>query len=555
MIYRKEVDCDTAVWLLYPSEERHTPYKRSALTLLIEDTSEEAVRRLLEEEGLADFARQNDVILAIPLAPAEGWQPTAAHLDRLARIHGSISRPDNEPVKFNSQGIPLLESMLSEYHPMNDVRYYAGVGTGATLALTLAACRPELTAAVLAVDGSLPEALPEEASGAPVPVMLLGRAAEARGYFDRANHAEPAGDGLDACPVNPSQMVLHDSRPAHLDTETIARAWETLFRRVRRTNTGARGDVEPRTCLESCGFEQVVDEILLPDGLKHTWFIHVPASVRDNPGEKAPLVMFFHGGSDNPEEAAEMSKLHELGEREGFITVYPWGTNRCGWNINLVENEEDDEAYTLQLIDYLIAHYPVDPGRVYLSGFSNGAGHALMMGMMHPDVIAAIFPIDSNWPGMRIGPSDISPEDVPAFRRAMEKKKEKDYRMPVWYTYGTREPSYPVYRGCSQQHQYDFYKWFNRIPVRETPPQCAPDPCGCGVPGDVQLHLAPSGRHPHHQYDVQRFFSEDDVPVNLYNYVIMRDKGHEVAQMDPELGWRYVRHFRREKDGSLTLIP
>ena len=79
--------------------------------------------------------------------------------------------------------------------------------------------------------------------------------------------------------------------------------------------------------------------------------------------------------------------------------------------------------------------------------------------------------------------------------------------------------------------------------------------CGCGVPGDVQLHLAPSGRHPHHQYDVQRFFSEDDVPVNLYNYVIMRDKGHEVAQMDPELGWRYVRHFRREKDGSLTLIP
>ena len=137
----------------------------------------------------------------------------------------------------------------------------------------------------------------------------------------------------------------------------------------------------------------------------------------------------------------------------------------------------------------------------------------------------------------------------------MEKKKEKDYRMPVWYTYGTREPSYPVYRGCSQQHQYDFYKWFNRIPVRETPPQCAPDPCGCGVPGDVQLHLAPSGRHPHHQYDVQRFFSEDDVPVNLYNYVIMRDKGHEVAQMDPELGWRYVRHFRREKDGSLTLIP
>ena len=555
MIHYKELDRDTAVWLFYPGEERRTPYKRSALTLLVEDTSREGIRRLVEEEGLADFALRHDIILAVPVAPREGWLPTAANLERLARIHGGITKPENTPLQFNNQGIPTLESMMSEYHPMNDVRYYAGEGAGATLALTLAACRPELTAAVLAVDGALPETLPEEASGAPVPVMLLGSAVNARAYFDGANHAQPVNAGLDACPINPVQMVVHDINSARLDGETVERAWETLLRRVRRTNTGRRGDVEPRMNLKACGFEQVVEQTLLPDGLKHTWFTHVPSAVKENPGQKVPLVMFFHGGSDNPEEAAEMSKLHELGEREGFITVYPWGANRCGWNIHLHDFEEDDEAYTLQLIDYMIAHYPVDPGRVYLSGFSNGAGHALMMGMMHPDVIAAIFPIDSNWPGARIGPTDTRPEDVPAFCRAMEKKKEKDYRMPVWYTYGTREPSYPVYRGCSQQHQYDFYKWFNHIPVRETPPQDAPDPCGCGVPGDVRLHLAPSARHPHHQYDVQRFFSEDEAPMNLYNYVIMRDKGHEVAQMDPELGWRYVRHFRREKDGSLTLIP
>ena len=48
MIHYKELDRDTAVWLFYPGEERRTPYKRSALTLLVEDTSREGIRRLVE---------------------------------------------------------------------------------------------------------------------------------------------------------------------------------------------------------------------------------------------------------------------------------------------------------------------------------------------------------------------------------------------------------------------------------------------------------------------------------------------------------------------------
>ena len=73
MIHYKELDRDTAVWLFYPGEERRTPYKRSALTLLVEDTSREGIRRLVEEEGLADFALRHDIILAVPVAPRQTW--------------------------------------------------------------------------------------------------------------------------------------------------------------------------------------------------------------------------------------------------------------------------------------------------------------------------------------------------------------------------------------------------------------------------------------------------------------------------------------------------
>ena len=55
--------------------------------------------------------------------------------------------------------------------------------------------------------------------------------------------------------------------------------------------------------------------------------------------------------------------------------------------------------------------------------------------------------IDSNWPGVRCGVSDVNWKDVKPFVLGMERKKQYDYRMPVWYTYGSREISYPIVAG------------------------------------------------------------------------------------------------------------
>jgi len=174
--------------------------------------------------------------------------------------------------------------------------------------------------------------------------------------------------------------------------------------------------------------------------------------------------------------------------------------------------------------------------------------------MLYPELIAAICHINSNWPGRRIGPSELNIEELKPFSIALEKKKKFDYRMPVWYTYGSREASYPVYRGCTQQHQYDFWKRYNNIEIVPTPERDNPHPSGVGVPGHKYTLLKPSRRHPHHEYDVHSFFSMDKEALNLYNYVIMRDKGHEVAEMDPALGWAYVKQFRRLPDGRLEII-
>lgn len=564
LVYKELKDIGRSMYLYFPDQERRTAFKRSLITVLRDGADEASVRELLEEQGMRELAEEKEAILAFPNPVRGGWnyglEEGEDDLAAFQRFQDACSRETEEPLKCHPSGIPTHEAMMSVWHPMNDTRYLIGLGSGASMACTLAACTARNIAGILSVGGHLCEAARRKALWAPMAAYLVDCSREALNYFRIVNEASPAGEEGEAAVYcdkrNPARRILQE-KGGRGTGELIADAWKLLFSRVRRPDTDAYGDMEPRMDFQGAGFEIFLEDTRLEEPVRtpHTWFTSVPRQVKEHPERKVPLLMFFHGASDNPAEAAEMSKFHELGEREGFITVYPWGTNRTQWNSSLEDPEAaDDVGFAMALIDYMIARYPVDPRRVYLSGFSNGAAHAQVVALLHPDRIAAICHIDSNWPGKRVGPSEVDYQDVVPFRLAMEKKKEYDYLMPVWYTYGTREPSYPVYAKSTQQYQYDFWKAYNHIAVEETPPAEDPDVCGCGVPGQVQERIRPSDRHPGHYYDVQRFYTADERRLNLYNYVIVHEKGHDIAQMDPVLGWEYVKQFRRNPDGSLEIV-
>jgi polyhydroxybutyrate depolymerase len=98
--------------------------------------------------------------------------------------------------------------------------------------------------------------------------------------------------------------------------------------------------------------------------------------------EKAPLLVVMHGfGSDH---ANVDGHLHasEVGDAHGFFVALPDGTaNKRGsrfWNAtdaccDFGNTGVDDVAYLDAILDDAIARYPIDPARVYLTGFSNGA--------------------------------------------------------------------------------------------------------------------------------------------------------------------------------------
>ena len=175
--------------------------------------------------------------------------------------------------------------------------------------------------------------------------------------------------------------------------------------------------------------------------------VYVPQSY-DAEAASMPLVVFLHGGGGNAEQTqrttcpggndAHEDCLHELGEREGFITVYPNGsaskllpTVRT-WNAGgggdyacssgrACDKDVDDISYLNAVLDEVEAQYRIDTTRVYVMGFSNGGAMSHRIGCEMSDRVAAVAPVSG------------------AFAFITDADCEPSRPMPVIYTHGTED--------------------------------------------------------------------------------------------------------------------
>lgn len=100
---------------------------------------------------------------------------------------------------------------------------------------------------------------------------------------------------------------------------------------------------------------------------------------------KWPLIVVMHGGNGNYESFAQ--RWSEISKLVGAVIVVPPGiireseiTNSWGSNMNAVE------APILAQVRRLTDARMIDPGQVYLSGFSQGAQATIELTLRHPDL-------------------------------------------------------------------------------------------------------------------------------------------------------------------------
>ncbi len=140
--------------------------------------------------------------------------------------------------------------------------------------------------------------------------------------------------------------------------------------------TTARID-EERVCLSD------------PPGGTRCW-LERDASTQD----PASLLIDLHGAGQTAARLRKYSGMEAVAAREGLVVVWPespdlsWNDGSCCGPAQA--DGRDDVAFISELIEHVSARLPVDPQRVYLTGFSNGCALAQLVAVRRSDLIAAV---------------------------------------------------------------------------------------------------------------------------------------------------------------------
>ena len=140
-------------------------------------------------------------------------------------------------------------------------------------------------------------------------------------------------------------------------------------------------------------------ETITTSGQERLYYLKVPTLKKP---KARPLVIYLHGGASNYKEVFEYVQLDRLAQRKKFFLVAPQSTGggffAC-WNHGVkngcpaVFRNEPDVQFISDIIDQMIAEYPVDPSRIYVTGFSSGANMAYRVACDLSERVAAIAPV------------------------------------------------------------------------------------------------------------------------------------------------------------------
>jgi polyhydroxybutyrate depolymerase len=136
-------------------------------------------------------------------------------------------------------------------------------------------------------------------------------------------------------------------------------------------------------------------------GRRRSYLLHAPSGLRA--GELLPLVVVIHGAFSRAHEIEKTTGFSLLADRESFFAVYPeGGYGLLGllqhWNAGFCCGQAaadglDDVGFLLRVIGDIRARFPVDPARIYMTGFSNGAMLTHRFAAEHPEILAAAAPL------------------------------------------------------------------------------------------------------------------------------------------------------------------
>jgi polyhydroxybutyrate depolymerase len=204
----------------------------------------------------------------------------------------------------------------------------------------------------------------------------------------------------------------------------------------------------------------IASHVLHGGGLKRRFLVYTPEGI-DLSGF-VPVVLVLHGAGGTAKWMLEETGWDVKADQEGFLVAAPeampmdfskkpkFFTNPQVWNDGgqtsvALSRGHDDVAFLTSLLDQVQRQFAVDPRRIYVTGFSNGAAMTFLLATGLSQRLAAIAPVAGR---CRL--------EAPALERPV----------PTLYMIGQDDPLVPLAGGDVKSPWNG--QTANRPPVRET---------------------------------------------------------------------------------------
>jgi phospholipase/carboxylesterase len=169
------------------------------------------------------------------------------------------------------------------------------------------------------------------------------------------------------------------------------------------------------------------------------------------PAKPVPLIIFLHGALGR---FKEYNQLCDFAAEYGIAVAQPDSRTASTWDL-VLGGFGPDIVFLDRVLEHTFERVAIDPKRIALAGFSDGASYALSVGLTNGDLFSEVFAFS---PGFMAPPS--------------RKGKPK-----VYITHGTQDTILPV-EGSRDRLVPQLRQWGHEVHYQEFTG-------GHGIPGDL----------------------------------------------------------------------
>jgi len=152
-------------------------------------------------------------------------------------------------------------------------------------------------------------------------------------------------------------------------------------------------------------------------------YLYVPVGYRSE--RSAPLVLLLHGAGGHAGQGLEL--LRNLANTTGIILLAPASRERT-WDLLVDRRYGPDATMIDRALEQTFSRYAIDPARLAIGGFSDGASYALSLGITNGDLFTHV---------LAFSPGFVAPTEPVGSPR-------------IFISHGTRDEVLPIDR-CSRR--------------------------------------------------------------------------------------------------------